>query len=177
MGHDENAISGHFDHAAAQKQSLTLSLSLALHVSLLLIQRGLFLTSYLCIHLGKDFLDFIPKLRPCNCQTWCCVRQNHQTIPNSILAARQIGQGIWGSSAVQSLTSLNAQKSYYENFFTFQHLSLESVPSSIVPNSNFSKGPSLHLSDPFTPVLGSLHSATDNLSGCLLPRSPNYKLS
>ena len=62
MGHGENAISGHFDHAAAQKQSLTLSLSLALHVSLLLIQRGLFLTSYLYALVGKDFLDIIPKL-------------------------------------------------------------------------------------------------------------------
>ena len=179
LGHGGNTIS---NHAGAQGISLTLlsrshmEPSTMLFFPTLLTQQSLLLTSYLCIHLGKDFLDFVPKLRPCHCQTWCCVRQNHQTIPNSILAARQIGQGIWGSSAVQSLTSLNAQKIYYENFFTFQPLSLESVPSSIVPNSNFSKGPSLHLSDPFTPVLGSLHSATDNLSGCLRPRSPNYKL-
>ena len=41
-------------------------------------QQSLFLTSYLCIHLGKNFLDFIPKLRPCHSQTWCCVRMIRQ---------------------------------------------------------------------------------------------------
>ena len=95
-------ISGHFDQSEAQKQSLTLivSVSFALHVSLLLIQ-GLFLTSYLYALVGKDFLDIIPK--PCPCSVKLCavyVRQNCQMNSNFLLAARKLKQSILGSSAV-----------------------------------------------------------------------------
>ena len=45
-------------------------------------------------------------------------------IPNSILGARKIGQMIWGSSAVQSLTSLLCPE-VYENFSACWFQSLE----------------------------------------------------
>ena len=86
LRHGGNIIS---NYAGAQGASLALLLSLShmepstmLFFPTLRAQQSLFLTSYLCIHLGKNFLDFIPKLRPCHSQTWCCVRQNDQTIPN-----------------------------------------------------------------------------------------------
>lgn len=103
MGHGENVISGHFDYAGAQKQSLTVivSVSFALHVSLLLTQQGLFLTSYLCALVGKDFLDIIPKPCPCSVKLSAVyVRQNCQMTSNFLLAARKLRQSILGSSAV-----------------------------------------------------------------------------
>ena len=45
-------------------------------------------------------------------------------IPNPILGARKIGQMIWGSSAVQSLTSLLCPE-VYENFSACWSQSLE----------------------------------------------------
>ena len=47
--------------------------STRLFLPTLLAQQGLFLTSSLRSLLGKDFLDIIPKLRPCHCQTQCCL--------------------------------------------------------------------------------------------------------
>ena len=102
MGHGENAISGHFDYAGAQRQSLTVivSVSFALHVSLLLTQ-GLFLTSYLCALVGKYFLDIIPKPCPYSVKlNVVYVRQNCQMTSNFLLAARKLRQSILGSSAV-----------------------------------------------------------------------------
>ena len=53
---------------------------------------------------------------------------------------------------------------------------LKPIPSFIVPNSNFPKGFPFYVLTPFTPVLGGLHTALDNLSGWPLCRTPNNKL-
>ena len=48
---------------------------------------------------------------------------------------------------------------------------LNPMPSSIAPSSNFSKDSSLHLLDPLHSRHGSLHTATDSLSGQPLPEA------
>ena len=150
LGHGENAISGHFDHTEAQKHSLTLivSVSFALHVSLLLIQQGLFLTSYLYALVGKDFLDIIPKPCPCSVKLSAVyVRQNCQMNSNFLLAARKLKQSILGSSAVILCLEI-----YHENSSACppSNLKLHAV-SPTAPNSNFSEISALH-------HLGPLHS-------------------
>ena len=114
------------------KGSLSLSCSLTvlygtLHYSFLFYLTGTTksLSHFLSPHSSRnEFLDIIPKLCTHHCQTWCCVRQNHQMIPNFILSARKIGQRIWRSSAVQSLTSL-LRREIYENFSAWWSQSLE----------------------------------------------------
>ena len=103
MGTGENVIS---HREGAHEVSLALSLSnvepsTILFFHTLLSQQGIFLTLYLHALLGEDFLDIIPKLCPCSAKLSAVyVRQNCQTIPNSVLAARHIGQRILGSSAI-----------------------------------------------------------------------------
>ena len=151
------------------KGSLSFSCSLSvpygtLHYSFLfyLTSTTKSLSHFLSPHSSRnEFLDIIPKLCTHHCQAWCCVRQNLQRI--------------WGSSAVQSshLTSMprNLRISVPDGL-----RALKPIPSFIVPNSNFPKGFPFYVLTPFTPVLGSLHTALDNLSGWPLCRTPNNKL-
>ena len=117
------------------KGSLSFSCSLTvlcgtLHYSFLFYLTGTTksLSHFLSPHSSRnEFLDIIPKLCTHHCQTWCCVRQNRQMIRNSILSARKTGQRIWGSSAVQSLTSLLCPETY-ENCCAWRSQSLEAYP-------------------------------------------------
>ena len=175
LGHGENAISGHFDHTEAQKHSLTLivSVSFALHVSLLLIQQGLFLTSYLYALVGKDFLDIIPKPCPCSVKLSAVyVRQNCQMNSNFLLAARKLKQSILGSSAVILWLEI-----YHENSSACPPSNLKLHAVSPQRTTPISLRFLLCITwAPFTPDLGSLHTAMDSVSGWPLPRSLNYKL-
>ena len=121
---------------------------------------------------GKEFrmsfLNYSPTVKP----STVCVKQ----IPFCLSCQADRAKDLGVFCCLVSHLTL-CPEIYYENSLPPSPQALNHVPSSIAPNSNFSKGSSLHLLDPFTPGLGSLHTVTDSLLDRLLPRSPNYKLS
>ena len=143
----------------------------------LLAQQDLFLTSYLRALLEKDFLDIIPKLHPRPCQTQCCLCQTKLSDNSQFYLSCQTDRAKdfgFFCCLVSHLTQ--CPEIYYENFYTSRPSSLETHAIFHSAQLQFFQGFVFASISPITPGLDSLHTATDSLSGWLLPRSPNYKL-
>ena len=164
--------------------SPTLPLSLSsmepstrLFLPTLLAQQGLFLTSSLRSLLGKDFLDIIPKLRPCHCQTQCCLCETKSSGEAQFFytcqdeRAKDFG---FFCCLVSHLTQ--CPEIYCENFSASRPLSLQ--PCAIFYSARLQFLQGFYFATDGPPSLQALaaHNATDSLSGWPLPRSQNYKL-
>ena len=151
--------------------------STTLFLPTLLAQQGLFLTSCLRNLLGKDFLDIIPKLCPHHCQTQCCLCETKSSAEAQFFYICQDETAKDFGFFCCLVSHLTQCPGIYREFLCLPALE-PSTPCYLpqCPTPVSSRVLFCNWWTPFTPGLGSIHTATDSLSGWPLPRSPNYKL-